>query len=254
MDYLADHTTTTARDRLAGAEVALLPTGATEQHGPALPLSTDFRAAETVAGRIDRDDTVRLPTIPVGVSDHHRQFHGTLSVTPETFEDYVGETVASLADHGVRKVVLVNGHGGNSDALRRAARRLRRQEVAFAVPWNWWANLDDLTRELFGEDGIGHADATETSMVYAVAEDLVREDALAAAEAGAADSWGKSVHGGEVGFDTADFSDSGAVGHPTEASREAGERLLASATDDLDALLDWLADQPFADLLPQDHR
>jgi creatinine amidohydrolase len=254
MAYLADHTTTTARERLAEAEVALLPTGATEQHGPALPLSTDFRAAETVAERIDRADTVRLPTVPVGVSDHHRQFHGTLSVTPETFEDYVGETVASLADHGVRKVVLVNGHGGNSDALRRAARRLRRQEVAFAVPWNWWSNLDDLTRELFGEDGIGHADATETSMVYAVAEDLVREDALPEAEAGAADSWGKSVHGGEVGFDTADFSESGAVGRPTAASREAGERLLKSATDDLDALVDWLAGRPFADLLPREHR
>jgi creatinine amidohydrolase len=254
MDYLADHTTTTARDRLAEADVALLPTGATEQHGPALPLSTDFRAAETVAGRIDRADTVRLPTIPVGVSDHHRQFHGTLSVTPETFEDYVGETVASLADHGVRKVVLVNGHGGNSDALRRAARRLRRQEVAFAVPWDWWSNLDDLTSELFGEGGVGHADATETSMVYAVAEDLVREEKLAEAEAGAAESWGKSIHGGEVGFDTTDFSESGAVGRPTEASREAGERLLRSASDDLDALLDWLAERPFADLLPQDHR
>ena len=254
MAYLADHTTTTARERLAEAEVALLPTGATEQHGPALPLSTDFRAAETVAERIDRADTVRLPTVPVGVSDHHRQFHGTLSVTPETFEDYVGETVASLADHGVRKVVLVNGHGGNSDALRRAARRLRRQEVAFAVPWNWWSNLDDLTRELFGEDGIGHADATETSMVYAVAGDLVREDTLSEAEAGAADSWGKSVHGGEVGFDTADFSESGAVGRPTEASREAGERLLDAATDDLDALVDWLAGRPFADLLPREHR
>jgi creatinine amidohydrolase len=254
MDYLADHTTTTARERLAAAEVALLPTGATEQHGPALPLSTDFRAAETVAERIERADTVRLPTIPVGVSDHHRQFHGTLSVTPETFEDYVGETVASLADHGVRKVVLVNGHGGNSDALRRAARRLRRQEVAFAVPWNWWSNLADLTRELFGEGTIGHADATETSMVYAVAADLVREDALPEAEAGAADSWGKSVHGGEVGFDTADFSDSGAVGQPTAASREAGERLLDAATDDLDALVDWLAERPFADLLPREHR
>jgi creatinine amidohydrolase len=166
----------------------------------------------------------------------------------------VGETVASLADHGVRKVVLVNGHGGNGDALRRAARRLRRQEVAFAVPWNWWSNLGGLAAELFDEEGIGHAGATETSMVYAVAADLVREDALDAAEAGAADSWGKSVHGGEVGFDTADFSESGAVGHPTEASREAGRRLLRSATDDLDALLDWLAERPFADLLPQDHR
>jgi creatinine amidohydrolase len=254
MHPFADHTTTTAREAIAAAEVALLPTGATEQHGPALPLSTDFRAAEAVAGALDRDDALLLPTVPVGVSEHHRQFDGTLWVTPETFEDYVGEVVASLADHGVRKVVFVNGHGGNVDALTRAARRLRQREVAYAAPWNWWSNLEGLTEELFGVEGIGHADAVETSMVYAVAADLVREDALAAAEAGAADSWGKRVHGAEVGFDTADFSESGAVGTPTAGTPEAGKRLFDRAVSELDALVDWLAGQPFADLLPREHR
>jgi creatinine amidohydrolase len=254
MHLLAEETTTTASEAFRDASVAIIPTGAVEQHGPALPLGTDFLAAEAVSRTVDRDDTVVLPTIPVGVSDHHRQFSGTLWTDPTTFEHYVADIAASVASHGLKKIVVVNGHGGNNDALQRAARRLRTDEVAFVAPWNWWSNLNELSQELFGKSGIGHADAMETSMVYAVDDELVRENALEAAEAGASESWGRSVHGAEVGFDTADFSESGAVGTPTEGSKEAGDRLLDQAVTELDALLDWLAEQPFSDLMPEDHR
>ncbi|WP_435345381.1 creatininase family protein [Haloarchaeobius sp. HRN-SO-5] len=235
--------------------VALLPVGSVEQHGPALPLGTDYMAAEAVTDAVaDRDDVLALPTLPVGVSEHHRQFDGTLWTDPSTFEDYVADVLASVASHGVRRAVVVNGHGGNADAITRAARRLRREEVAFAAPWTWWSNLDGLDEELFGSAGIGHADELETSMVAHVAPELVREERLADAEAGAADSWGRSVHGASVGFDTADFSDSGAVGRPTRGSAEAGARLFSKATEELDALVDWLAEQPFEALLPEAHR
>lgn len=217
MVRLADHTTTTAADALADAEVGLLPTGSTEQHGPALPLSTDFTTAEALAGSLDREDAAVLPTIPVGVSEHHRQFDGTLYVDSETFEWYVQETLASLAEHGVRKAVVVNGHGGNTGVLRRAGRSLRREGVAFAVPWQWWDAAADSVEEEFGETG-GHADAAESSIMLHLAGEHVREDAFPEAEAGASDTWGRSVHGADVGFDTADFSESGAVGTPTDAS------------------------------------
>jgi creatinine amidohydrolase len=254
MRLIARDTTTTLADDIDDVEVAILPVGSVEQHGPALPLGTDFMAAEAVARSVDREDAVVLPTVPVGVSEHHRQFHGTLWTDPETFERYVSDVLASVASHGVRKAVVVNGHGGNADALRRVARRLRGDEVAFAAPWNWWSNLDGLERELFGREGITHADAMETSMVYAIAEDLVREDALDEAEAGASDRFGTSVHGAEIGFDTADFSESGAARTPTDASREAGDRLFEKASSELDALVDWLAERPFAELLPEPHR
>lgn len=254
MDRLAEHTSTTAGAAFDDVAVAVLPTGSVEQHGPALPLGTDFYAAEAVARAPDREDAVVLPTVPVGVSAHHRQFDGTLWAEPETFEDYVGEICASIASHGVRKVVVVNGHGGNADALRRAARRLRARETAFVAPWNWWDALDGLDEELFDQSGIGHADAMETSMVAHVASDLVREGALADAEAGAADGWGRSVHGAAVGFDTVDFSDSGAVGKPTAGDAEAGRKLYEQAAAELDALIGWLANRPFAHLLPEPHR
>jgi len=255
MVLLAEHTTTTARDAFEDVEVAVVPTGSVEQHGPALPLGTDFMAAEAVAATCrDRDDAVVLPTIPVGVSEHHRQFHGTLWTDPETFEEYVRDVVESMAHHGVRKAVVVNGHGGNTDALQRAARSLRQEETAFAAPWNWWDSLDGLEEELFGDAGIGHADQMEASMMLRVADHLVREHAMAEAQDGASDSWGESVHGANVGFDTIDFSDSGAVGEPTLATHEAGDKLFEKAEEELAALVDWLGEQPFEALLPAEHR
>lgn len=253
MALLAEHTTTTAADALADAEVGLLPTGSTEQHGPALPLGTDFTTAEALARSLEREDAIVLPTVPVGVSEHHRQFDGTLYVGAETFEWYVEETLASLAEHGVRKAVVVNGHGGNASALQRAARSLRRDDVVFAAPWSWWDSIPDVVDEAFDEGG-GHADAAETSMQLHIAEDLVREDALESAEEGASDSWGTQIHGANLGFDTADFTESGAVGAPTQGSREAGERLFEAASEQLDALVDWLAKRRFEDLRPEPHR
>ena len=250
---LAEHTTTTAAEAFDGVDVAVLPVGSTEQHGPALPLGTDYMVASAFADSVaERDDVVRLPTLPVGVSEHHRQFHGTLWTTPETFERYVTETVESIASHGVRKAVVVNGHGGNVDALSRSARTLRREGVAFAPTWNWWESVEELDSELFDSEG-GHAGAAETSMMFAVAEDLVRQDELDAAADGAPDGWGQRVHGASVGFDTIDFTPTGAVGDPTEGSLAAGRELFDRASDELDALVDWLGDQSVEALFPEEH-
>jgi creatinine amidohydrolase len=252
--YLYEHTTTTAADAFEEAAVAVLPTGSVEQHGPALPLGTDLLAARAVAETVaDHPKAIVLPPIPVGVSAHHRQFDGTLWTDPETFENYVSDILASVTEHGVRKAVVVNGHGGNSGALQRAARNLRDEEVAFAAPWNWWSNLDALIEDEL-DTSLGHADEVETSMMLAFAEEWVREAALEDAEEGGADSWGMSVRGASVGFDTIDFTESGAVGEPTAGSEEIGEKLLAHASDDLAALVDWLAEQDLEALWPREHK
>lgn len=249
---LARETTRTVAD--ADPDVALLPTGSTEQHGPHLPLGTDHLAAQAFAREAadGRADVVALPTLPVGVSDHHLQFHGTLSLSPDTFERVVGETLASLTEHGVRKAVVVNGHGGNTAALRQASRRLRDEAIAFAAPWNWWEGARAHAEDLL-PDGIGHADAVETSMMLYLTDD-VREDQLNVAETDAAESWGLERHGAEIGFDTVDFSESGAVGRPTQGTGDYGAELFDAASAELDALVDWLANKTFPELLPRDHR
>lgn len=253
MDSLATHTTSTAETVLEESEVAILPVGSTEQHGPHLPLGMDYMAAEAFADAADRDDTIVLPTIPIGVSDHHRQFSGTLWVDPDTFEWFVRETLASIASHGISKGVVINGHGGNVDAIRRAARSLRKEELLFAAPWNWWESVDDLTDDLFETAG-GHADALETSLLMHLHPELVREARFETARNGAPDEWGMDVHGAELGFDTIDFTPTGAVGDPTESSPSAGERVFDAASAELSSLIDWLVDREFVELLPAAHQ
>lgn len=252
--HLAELTTTEAADALESAEVALLPTGSTEQHGPALPLATDALTAEAVATGLDRTDVVVLPTVPVGVSEHHRQFDGTLWLSAPTFEAAIRETLSSVASHGVRKAIIVNGHGGNTAANRQAARRLRTERTAFVAPWNWWDGVPDATADALFDEAGGHADARESSVVLHLRPDLVDRDMLAAAEEGASEGWGRDVAGADVGFDTIDFSASGATGTPTAADADAGRQLLEAAGESLTTLVDWLVDEPLESLWPAPHQ
>lgn len=229
--------------------VGVVPTGSTEQHGPALPLGTDTTVASALADAVaDRPDVAVAPPVPVGISPHHRHFAGTLWVDETTFRRYVEDVVRSLAAHGVDRVVLVNGHGGNVDALRQVGRRLRGEGTAFAVPWNWWQAVESPFEDEFDDDG-GHACHDETSMMYAVDGASVREDRLADAEAGAPPGWGSTVRGGDVGLDTVDFTPTGAVGRPTAATPAAGEAMLEAAEAELTSLIDWLVERPRSELL-----
>lgn len=116
--------------------VAMVPVGSTEQHGPHALLGTDTLNAETIvkttAERFDAPVVVS-PTVPVGVAEEHRQFPGTLWTSESTFRAYVRDIVRSLAFHGLDRVVLVNGHGGNVAALREVAGKVVRHDDAYAV-------------------------------------------------------------------------------------------------------------------------
>ncbi|ERH12123.1 MAG: uncharacterized protein, putative amidase, partial [halophilic archaeon J07HB67] len=177
-------------------EVALVPVGSTEQHGPHAPLGTDTIAAEAVAeaadDRLDEPTTVVAPPVHVGVSAEHRAFDGTLWVSPETFRAFVRETVKSLFTHGVDRAVLVNGHGGNVEALAEVARRLSREGAGatsesggddgrdpHAVAFTWFEAVGGHTSDM------GHAGPLETAMLRHVAPGLVREGEIEAAAADA---------------------------------------------------------------------
>jgi len=231
--HLSERTWTDAAD--AGTDLAVLPVGSTEQHGPHAPLGTDVLTAEAVAeAGVERYDgeVVVAPAIPVGVAEEHRQFPGTLWVSEETFRSYVRETVDSLADHGWDRVVLVNGHGGNVDALREVAGRIVRRDDAYAVPFTWFDSVGDHSADM------GHGGPLETAVLRAVAPELVREDRIDEAREGASDGWGEWVSGVNLAFDSAEFSENGVVGDPDEGDAERGEELLDLAADALAALLD----------------
>ncbi|WP_132058056.1 creatininase family protein [Halorussus amylolyticus] len=218
----------------AATDLAILPVGSTEQHGPHAPLGTDALTAEAVAeagAESHTGEVVVAPAIPIGVAEEHRQFTGTLWVSDETFRSYVRETVQSLASHGWDRVVIVNGHGGNVAALREVAGTITRHDDAYAVPFTWF--------EAVGEhaDDMGHGGPLETALLRAVAPELVREGRIEEAREGASEGWGEWVSHANLAFDSAEFTENGVVGDPEEGDADRGERLLELAGAALAKLL-----------------
>ncbi|MUV90382.1 creatininase family protein, partial [Halapricum sp. CBA1109] len=221
-----------------------------EQHGPHAPMGTDTLSAEAIADRAAEayDGTALVtPAVPIGISEEHRQFTGTLWVEPDTFRDYVRETVASLAGHGVSRVVVVNGHGGNSDALREVCGTISRREAAYAVPFTWFDAVD------FAAHGVelGHGGPAETAVVRALAPELIDEEELDAAAEGAGEAFGEFEHGTNLAFDFASFSEAGNVGDPRAGDAELGEALLEAATAALVEIVERVAAR---DTAPPPHR
>lgn len=151
-----------AGERFSSSDIALLPVGSTEQHGPHNPLGTDHLIAYALALEAGKRAGVTvLPPVPFGVSAHHSAFPGTVWVREEVFKEYIRDVVLSLKKHGVRKVVVVNGHGGNLSSLLSLAREMRSEGVLVVV-FQWWT-LPQLEK-LFAREELGHAAAAETSL------------------------------------------------------------------------------------------
>ena len=235
--HLAEHSWTDARD--ADTDLAILPVGSTEQHGPHAPLGVDFMSAEAIAERAAASydgEVVVAPAIPVGIAEEHRAFDGTLWVTEDSFRAYVGDVLRSLAGSGFDRVVVVNGHGGNTDALAEICMRVTRDGDCYAVPFTWFDVVDS-------ELPLGHGGPVETSMMLAIAPELIREDRYPEAAAGAGDAFGEFVAGTNLAYDFDEFSDSGNLQDPTPASAEEGERLLAASAEACVELLRAVADR-----------
>jgi creatinine amidohydrolase len=238
--HLSDATWTEVRD--ADADLALLPVGSTEQHGPHAPLGTDAYHAETVAAAgADRYDGEVLvaPTIPVGVAEEHRRFPGTLWVSADAFRRYVRDVIGSLARHGQDRIVVVNGHGGNVHALAEVTATVTRHDDAYAVPFTWFEAVGDLGSEM------GHAGLLETALLRATRPELVREGQIEAAREAASETWGDWVSGTgtNLAFDSDEFTENGVVGDPSAGDAELGAELLDRAAASLVRVLAAVADR-----------
>ena len=229
--------------RQLDTDLAILPVGSTEQHGPHAPLGTDCLTAEAVATagaeaytRETGVDIPVAPTIPVGIAAEHRAFDGTLWVSPDTFRAYVRETVDSLAHHGFDRVVIVNGHGGNTDALRELTGEISRFDDAYAVAFTWFESVDS-------DVPMGHGGPRETAVLRHIRPELINEDEVEAASEGGSDGWGEWVAGVNLAHDSAAFTDNGVVGDPSDGTAEQGERLVDDAAAALCELLGAVADR-----------
>ncbi len=168
---------------LAGEAIVVLPVGSTEQHGPHLALDTDHYVAYRLsieAAKKGWDEGYKilvLPPIPFGLSEHWMNNPGTVTLTPQTFMAVVEEVLESVWRHGFKKIIVVNGHGGNTYALNVAANRLvhrlRDPELSIII-FDWWRFIGpEITR--ITETPLFHADEGETSMALALGQRVVME-------------------------------------------------------------------------------
>lgn len=241
--------------RAASGCVALLAVGAVEQHGPVLPLGTDAAIAGHLASAAaNRDDRLLLPTLTVGVSHEHRQFPGTLSLSPDQLRDLAVSLGRSLGSHGIRRIVFVNGHGSNVAPLTDAALSLREESV-YAFVFNWWQSIAETLAALFPKAD-AHAGAVEASAMLVIDPEAVRTHRMkdANADPGARMPWGRFVEGVQVAFDAAEFSELGNVGDPSLADAKKGKAILSEAIDRLSRFCAWLAAQPEDALRPRSRK
>jgi creatinine amidohydrolase len=254
--YLGNETWPDLGEYLETESLALVPLGSTEQHGPHLPEGTDHLIAEAFAREAaERTGFLRTPTVNVGVSGHHRQFHGTMWVEPPVFRSYVESLTRNLTYHAVDRVVYVNAHGGNVPHLREVGARLRQDEVAYAIEWMWNDSIPDLVDDLFAQNG-PHGGPKETAIIQHLHPELVHEDRLADARDGGVPSVEAAEtekFGSRTYYDAADNTGNGVLGDQTDATAEKGAELFEAATAQLVRLCEWLDDQPFEDLMPKAH-
>lgn len=244
----------------ADGAVAVVPLGAMEQHGPQLPLQTDYYLANEVAERAAIEASEKgarvLVTPPVwaGFSPHHMQFPGTISLRADTLLSVVSDVCDSLWQHGFRRILVLNGHGGNANLLGAAAQTLRFERgVRVGVASYWSFALEELAEWRQSEvGGINHACEMELSLMLDIRPELCHQDA--ARDSGrriTAPYFGADLLvGGPVStaWDFAELSDDGTIGAPELASGDRGKELLAiivsKVADFMVEMASWNWDDP----------
>ncbi len=170
-------------EAIAERRVAVIPVGAIEQHGPHLPIDTDnvfvVSICETAAERAP-ETLVALPAIHYGFNDHNMDFPGTVSIKMQHFIDYCFDLGASLAYHGFRRILWVNGHGSNGPLCDLIARRVTNETEALSGSINHWELAWDVIMEQVeaGPRGVDHACEWETSEYLYLRPELVRKDLI----------------------------------------------------------------------------
>ena len=238
---LADLAYPDIRAYLERSDVILIPMASLEQHGPHLPVEVDSMLGETVALEAARrvaakgEPILVLPMLWTGLSEHHMSFGGTITLDDQTFLAVLRCIVKSVVRHGFRRIVLLNGHGGNDNAMRVAADMLTPEfEVPIVQFTYWYAAAEPIAAILETQKGLRHACEAETSMMMALRPELVARDRIPLAKANVTPEVSDLVGGGMYRWRTLGaMSSSGVMGNPEAATPEKGERLIAGIADEL---------------------
>lgn len=205
---------------------AIIPVGSCEQHGPHLSYATDYLIPTEIARRVsDATGVPVTPTLCFGMSLHHMEFPGTISLSPDTFVAVLRDITESLYRHGFRRLLILNGHGGNINPIGTALSQVvdRHRDLRIKVG-HWWQHPDvqQIMRRHWN-DVEYHAAAGETSAILAIRPQVpkLQRAAYSAWRPGieylGPRHWKALFPHGAIGVD------------PAKATAEIGEQLLATA-------------------------
>jgi creatinine amidohydrolase len=228
----------------------VLPVAALEQHGHHLPLFTDSMLLAEVVRRVEQhlmNQVLFAPLLWLGNSEHHLDFPGTMSASPRTYLDLVGDMVENFVRHGFRRIVVLNGHGGNIVPAQQALFELRQQHrsesdllLLAATYWNCATTRESAVwlSRIFVQQEMGHACEWETSMMLRLAPHLVRDRSKLEAV-----SLDRSFAPASRAWITRDRTQVGHIGDPGAATAEKGELLFQAFSAEVTSLLrrvvDW---------------
>jgi len=225
----------------------VFPIAAIEQHGHHLPVWTDSLLLGEIARRVSEQLSTQVlfaPLMWLGNSHHHLDFNGTLSAAPRTYLDLLVGLADNMLHHGFRRIVFLNGHGGNDVPGKQAIFELRqtyrkRSDLLLLMGTYWSLNhsadsstLEVMPKLAFQQTEMGHACEWETSMVMRIAPHLVGDYQSAEPI-----PHGRGFEPGNRGWVTQDRSDIGHIGWPQQATVEKGEALFHRFSNDV---IRWL--------------
>jgi creatinine amidohydrolase len=227
-------------------QVAILPFGATEPHNLHMPYGTDnFEVVEVGSRACERAyqsgaKVLLLPTMPFGVNTNHLQITGAMvcSVTPTTLSHLLTDLVDSLERQGIRKMVLLNGHGGNE--LKPLMRELHHRTKVFLCLCDWFRMAADQYAQIFQNPG-EHADEVETSLGLAFFPDLVHMEKADAGEAAPTRFEAINRHWISITRPWHLVCKNTGLGNPMPATAQKGKKLMEILVDRLSRFLVELA-------------
>jgi len=214
------------KDKLTKIKAVILPIGSIEQHGPHLPLACDtigaYKLSQSIASEL-KENVLVLPPIYYGVSEHHMDFPGTITISTDTLISIVYEIASSLRRFDIKKIIIINGHGGNIPALNIAIRKINENLHMQAILINPWELITDVTEKVLETKIWGHACEFETSIALRIIPEKVVRDKIVDPELNikAHERIEKFIYP----WHTKEITNTGSIGYPSKASYEKGERL-----------------------------
>jgi creatinine amidohydrolase len=233
---LADLSSPETRDLLPRIELVLLPVGAHEQHGPNIAVSTDTISADALcraAAALVGSAVAVAPVVPWGVSWHHLRFAGTISLRQSTLIALLEDIVGSLYAHGLRRFLVVNGHGGNTAAITTAVEQIKHDtDVPLIASVFGYALIAEQAKLLLPSEAIGHGGGDEAALVMAVEPHRAKPSAFAAPQPTGVQVETAALlreYGGSLARRYDEVTHNGATGDATSASPQIGRQILDGA-------------------------